>query len=112
MARSVDDVDLVSVVIDVGALGKNGDTFFSFKLVGIHGALLTEVNTAVTEHGIDKGGLAMIDVSNNGDVSDFFEELFLRFGKLGNFGERGEGFSEKIRGEWGAFFGEGVEEIS
>ncbi len=99
MARSVDDVDLVSVVIDVCALRKNGDTFFSFKLVGIHGALLTEVNTTVTEHGIDKSGLTMIDVSNNGDVSDFFKELFLRFGKLGNFGEGGDRFSEKIRGE-------------
>ncbi len=99
MARSVDNVDLVSVVIDVCALGKNGDTFLSFELIGIHGALLTEVNTAVTEHGIDKGGLTMIDVSNNGDVSDFLKKLFLRFGKLSNFGEGGDGFSEKIRGK-------------
>ncbi len=112
MARSVNDVDLVSVVIDAGALGKNGDTFFSFELIGIHGALLTEVNTTKAEHGIDKGGFTMIDVSNNGDVSDFFEEFFLRFSKLGNFGEGGERFSEKIRGERGVLFGEGVEEIS
>ncbi len=73
---------------------------------------MIEIDTTESEHAVDEGGFTVIDVSNNGDVSDFLEEFFLRFGKLTNLGEWGEGFSEKIRGEGVVFFGEGVEESS
>lgn len=71
MARGIDNVDLVSIVTDVGALGQNCDTFFSFELVGIHGAFLAYVHSTVSEHAVDQGGFAVIDVSNDCDIPDF-----------------------------------------
>jgi hypothetical protein len=71
MARGIDNVDLVSIVTDVGALGQNCDTFFSFELVGIHGAFLAYVHSTVSEHRVDQGGFAVIDVSNDCDIPDF-----------------------------------------
>ena len=110
MARSVYDVDLISIVTDVGTFGEDGDTFFSFELIWVHGALLIkEVNTTKSEHAVDKGSFTVIDVSNNGDISDFFEEFFLRVGNLVKCAEGGKRISEKVRGEGVILFGESVE---
>lgn len=79
MARGIDNVDLVSIVTDVGTLGQDCNTFFSFKLVGIHGAFLAYVHSTESEHGVDQGGFTVIDVSNDCDIPDFLYEFLWCF---------------------------------
>ena len=75
MPGSVDDVDLVPLVVDAGRLGKDGDSSLVLERIGIHAAggdlFVFAESPARLEHGIDKSGLAVIDVGDDGDVSDF-----------------------------------------
>ena len=87
MARSIDYVDLISIVHDVRAFRQDGDTFFSFQLIGIHGALLIEIDPTMSQHAINKCGFPVIDVSNNGNIPDFLYELFRSLSELCNFGK-------------------------
>ena len=60
--------------MDAGGLGEDGDAALAFEVVGVHDALGNffsgSENTALTEHGIDERSLAVIDVSDNGDISE------------------------------------------
>ena len=75
MPGSVDDVDLIPLVVDASRLGKDGDSSFVLERIGIHAAggdlFVFAESPARLEHGIDKSGLAVIDVGDDGDVSDF-----------------------------------------
>jgi hypothetical protein len=74
MARSVDDVDLHSLVDDSRILRQDRDTLFSLQLVSIHYELadllvLTEDMTLL-QHGVHQGRLAMVNMSDDSDVPD------------------------------------------
>ena len=75
MAGGVDDVDLETAPLNRRALGENGDTAFALLIVGVHGAI---VHAGVGAHGagllqesIDEGGLAVVDVRDDRDVTQF-----------------------------------------
>ena len=73
VARGVDDVDLDILVISGGVLGENGDATLTLEVAAVHNALIyvlvgTE-NTALLEHFVNEGGLAVIDVRDDRDVS-------------------------------------------
>ena len=74
VARGVDDVDLVVVIIEGGILRKNCDAALFFEVAGVHDAfgdgLVRAEGTALAQHGVDQSGLAMIDVGDDGDVED------------------------------------------
>ena len=72
--RRIDDVDLVALVRDRGVLGQDGDPALALEIdrvhdpVGHHLALAEDA--ALLEHGIDEGGLAVVDVGHDRDIAD------------------------------------------
>ncbi len=74
VARRVDDVDLVVVVVKGGVLGKNRDAALFFEVVRVHDTvghdLVGAEGSALAQHRVDEGGLAMVDVGDDGDVED------------------------------------------
>ncbi len=60
-----------------GILGENGDAAFLFLVVGVHHAFgqyrAFAERAGLLEQTIDQGGLAMVDVGDNGDIAEFFD---------------------------------------
>ena len=77
VAGRVDDVDLVVVVVERGVLGEDGDAALALQVVGVHDALgdrfVGAEGAGLAEHGVDQGGLAVVDVGDDGDVEDGLE---------------------------------------
>ena len=73
MARSVQDVDLAAIVHNGSILGQDGDPTFSFLIVGVHDPFLHLLvgpeYTALLQHGIHQGSLTVVDVSDDGNVT-------------------------------------------
>ena len=74
VAGGIHNIDLDPLVYQGGVFGQNGNASFFFQIVGIHNALFhllifTE-GTRLLEHSIHQGGFSVVNVSNNGDVSD------------------------------------------
>ena len=67
-------IDKVGVEIKTNTSGLNGDTTLLLILTSIGGSGITSVflsnNTGFGNEGIGKGGLSMIDVSDDGHVPD------------------------------------------
>ena len=76
MARGVHDVDLGVLVLDGGVLGQDGDAALPLQVAGVHDALhsllVLAVHAALLEHLVHQGGLAVVDVGDNGYVSQMF----------------------------------------
>ncbi len=66
--RCINDVDLGALVPYSGVFGQDGNTTLTLQVVAVHDAILHNLVIAkylgLLEHGIHKGGLAMIDVCN------------------------------------------------
>ena len=75
VARGVHDVDFGVLVVHSGILGQNGDAALPLQVVGVHdpvhGGLILPVDAALLEHLIHQGGLAMVNVGNDGYISQF-----------------------------------------
>src|SRR5690606_30333179 len=74
MAGGIDDVDRRPLEFDATVLGKNGDPPLLLQVVGVHDSIchllvLTE-DAGLAKHRIDESGLAVVDVSDDGDVAD------------------------------------------
>ena len=82
MARRVDDVDAMTFPLHRSALGQNGDAALALQIVGVHGALVHMLIVAdgagLFQQLIDQRGLAVVDVSNNGDVTDIHGDRRVR----------------------------------
>ena len=67
-------LNLTSPWRDRRVLGEDRDAAFAFERVGVHDArfdvLAFAKDAALTEHGIDQGRLAVVDVGDDGDVTD------------------------------------------
>ncbi|MNL09801.1 hypothetical protein D3C87_1305750 [compost metagenome] len=74
MARSVHDIDVRAVVFDSTVLREDRDPAFLFQVVRVHHALnhllVFAEGTCLAQELVDQGGLAMIDVGDDGDVTD------------------------------------------
>ena len=57
-------------------LGENCDAALSFKIVGVHDAfgdgLVRPKGARLAEHGVNQGGLAVVNVGDDGDIADGF----------------------------------------
>jgi hypothetical protein len=71
--RRVHDVDVGAVVVDGGVLGQNRDATLFFEIVAVHhpfiNLLVVAEGTGLAEQLVDECGLAVVNVSDNGDVS-------------------------------------------
>jgi hypothetical protein len=74
VAGRVHDVDLVVVIIERGVLGQDGDAALTLQVVRVHDAfgdgLVGAKRPALAQHRVHQGGLAVIDVGDDGDVED------------------------------------------
>jgi hypothetical protein len=73
VARGVDDVDAVVAVVDRRVLGEDGDAALALLVVGVHDALgvgaAAVEGAGLLQQAVDQGGLAMVDVGDDGDVA-------------------------------------------
>jgi hypothetical protein len=74
VSRRVDDVDMDTRVVDRQILGQDGDASFFLQLVRVHhplGDVLVSGEAAgLDQQLVHQGGLAMVDVGDDGDVAD------------------------------------------
>jgi hypothetical protein len=73
VARGVDDVDMRALPVDGAVFRQDGDAAFLFQVVGIHHPfgyrLVGGEGAGLAKQLINQGGLAVVDVGDNGDVS-------------------------------------------
>ena len=76
VARGIHNVDLVVFIVHGGVLGQNGDAALTLQIAGVHdplhSGLILPVNAALLQHFVNQGRLAVVNVGNNGNISDFF----------------------------------------
>ena len=75
MTRRVDDVDACVLPDDGGALGEDRNPALALQIVGIHGALedplVLAERAGLLQELVDERGLAVVDVGDNCNVSEF-----------------------------------------
>ena len=69
MARRVNNVKFVVSVDHTGALRQNGDSSLLLQIVAVHGAFRRERYSCLVEQAIDQSRLAVIYMSNNGQIA-------------------------------------------
>ena len=86
----VDDVDLHVAVPDGGVLGQDRDALLALQVHRVHDAvghfLVGPERAGLAQHGVDEGGLAVVDVRDDRDVS---QVVCLGFGARGHSGPFG-----------------------
>ena len=87
MARGIHDVDFISFIVNGGILGENGDATLPLQIAGVHDpvhrGLILPVDAALLEHFIHQCGLAMVNMGNDGNITDFFLRSHKRFPLFG-----------------------------
>ncbi len=73
VARRVDDIDMGTFVFDRAVLCENRDAAFFFDVVRVHHALgdllVFSERAGLAKQLIDEGGLAVVDVGDDGDIA-------------------------------------------
>ena len=74
VARGIDDVDMHALVIDGQILGQDRDSAFFFQVVRVHdpfgNVLVGRESASLMQQLIDERGLAVVDVSDDGNVAN------------------------------------------
>ncbi len=77
MPWRIHDVEPHVAPEDARALGENGDATLAFEIVAVesplHHHLVGAEHPGLTQHLIDEGGLAVIDMGDDGDVTEGHE---------------------------------------
>jgi len=72
--RRVDDVDVRALPLHRAVLRKDGDAALAFEVAAVHHPfgdfLVRAEGAALAQQLVDHGGLAVVDVGNDGDVAD------------------------------------------
>jgi hypothetical protein len=89
VAGGVDDVERHPLPAHRGVLGEDGDALLALQVAGVHdpvdhGGPLAE-RARLAQHGVHEGGLAVVDVRDDGDVA----EIAARTGRARTLGEGG-----------------------
>ena len=83
MARGIDDIDFVSVVVDGHILRQDCDSTFSLQIIAVKdlSAHLLIVAEKVTrgKHLVDQRRFAMIHMSDDGNISYLLHTLLISF---------------------------------
>jgi len=92
----VDDVDLDAAVFDDGVLREDGDAPLAFQFIGvedaIHRLLVLPEGASLTQHAVHEGGLPVVDVGDDGDVSDPLGHSAC----IGSACKKGDGLSREV----------------
>ena len=76
MSGRIDDIDLDAVIMHGGIFGENRDAALSFDGIGVHDTLLRRlifpIYAALLQHFIHKRRFAVVDMCDDGDVSQIF----------------------------------------
>ena len=79
MPWSVDDVDLVTVIVDRNVLGENGDASLALKIIAVKDLsayyLVVAEEVTCCQHLVDERGFAVVDMCDNCYVSNFLHTL-------------------------------------
>jgi hypothetical protein len=74
MAGSVNNIDLVSAMMNREVFGKNRYAALFFEIIGVHDSFgdcfVCSEYPGMFQHCIDQRGLAMINMGDDGDVTD------------------------------------------
>jgi hypothetical protein len=74
VTRGIDNIDFVVAVAHAGGLGENRDSTLALQFIRIHGAFgmafVGAKHAALIEHRVDQRGFAVINVSNDRDVTN------------------------------------------
>ena len=74
MAGGVNDIDLHITPTHCCILGHDRDALLALQVIGVHDAvndlLILAIHASLLQHVIDEGGLAMVNVSDDGDVAN------------------------------------------
>ena len=75
VARRVHNVDFGIFIGNGGVFGQDRNPPFPLQVAGVHHplhyGLVVSVHAALLEHGVHQGGFAVVNVGNNGDISQF-----------------------------------------
>ncbi len=81
VAGGINDVDPGAFPFQRSGFGENGDTTFTFKVIGIHRpfghGLIGAEGARLLEQFVNQCGLAVVNVGDNGDISQVHRCLFL-----------------------------------
>src|SRR4029078_10726862 len=73
VAGSVDDVDAGALPLQRGGIVQNGNAALALQVVGVHRALghllVLAIGAGLLQQAVDEGGLAVVDVGDDGDVT-------------------------------------------
>ena len=76
VARGVHHVDLHVLIADGGVLGQNRNAALTLQIAGVHDTvhnlLIFPVSAALLQHLVHQGGLAVVNVGDDGYVSQMF----------------------------------------
>ena len=76
VARRINDVDLDALIVHRCVFGQDRDAALTFKVVAVHDplghSLVLSEGAALLEHLVDQRRLAVVDVGDDGDVSQIF----------------------------------------
>jgi hypothetical protein len=80
VAGRIDDVDAGALPVDRGALGEDGDAALALQVVRVHDPfhdlLVGAEGAALLQQLVDQGGLAVVDVGDDGDVTQLHDRDF------------------------------------
>ena len=80
VAGRVHDIDFGVMEEQRGVLRQNGDAALALQVVGVHHALddgfIGAKDAALPQHGVNQRGLAVVDVSDNGDIAYVGSHVF------------------------------------
>ena len=84
MSRRVDDIDSIISPANSGVFGQNGDAALTLLIIRVHDALsarhFSVQRTGLLQQAIHQRRFAMVDVSNNGDVTKGFHRYLKSVG--------------------------------
>jgi hypothetical protein len=79
MTRGIDNIYLNMAKNDSGVFGHYGNTLFPFEIHTVHDSfpdfLTFPEQAALPEHGINQGGFAVIDMGNDGHITNIFHDF-------------------------------------
>ena len=74
VAGGIENVDDLALPVDGSVFGFDSDALFLFEVHGVHGAdldgLVGAIDAAFLEKLVNKGGLPMVNVGDDGDITD------------------------------------------